>query len=260
MSSRSVEANGGSSNGGDLGKRRENLTEPKIEIRRVDLEKDVEAIADIFNHPKVREHLAGVAPAQSPRRIPDFRARIERHIILSPGATMTQEGLINFANDIIIATPNEVKAYFEKLSRVETYVAVIGGRVVGTASLETPSPTQAGKRVGTIFKVAVDPDAPKAVESSRLGKGIGRSLVQAIHNRVTELSLTSVQASVIKVDGYFSAVSLFEKNGYKFAGESPKDTLGWDNHGGDDQQGAFVERDTIKMQRVQSQQNSNGGD
>lgn len=247
---RSVEANdGGMPGGGDFGRTKEGLTVPIIEIRRADLERDSEAIADMFNQPTVIEHLAGVAPRQTPRIIARFRANVEKHITLSPGATMTAEGLKNFADDIIIATPNEVKAYFAKLSRVETYVAEIGGRVVGTASLEKPSPTQSGKRVGTIFKVAVDPDAPKAIESSRYGKGIARSLVRVINNRAQELSLTSVQASIIKgIKGYLSPISLFTNEGYNFAGESPRDTLGWDNTGGDDNKGAFVERDTIKMQ------------
>lgn len=240
----------GNGNGGDLGKQEIRQQIP-VEVRLVDWERDARQIADILNDPRVIEHEAGVAPRQTPRRIPDFRANIERHIILSPGATMTPEGLKNFANDIIIATPGEVRAYFEKLSRVETYVAVIAGKVVGTASLEKPSPTQSGKRVGTIFKVAVDPDAPKAIESSRYGKGIARSLVQRINDRAKELSLTSVQASIIKgVEGYFAPQRLFANEGYRIAGEYPKDTLGWDNNGGDDHKGAFVERDTIKMQWI----------
>ncbi len=215
-----------------------------VEVRLVDWTRDAKPIADILNDSRVIEHEAGVAPRQTKKDIPKFRVNINDHITLTPGATMTPEGLKAFADDIIIATPDEVRAYFAKLSRVETYVAEVGGRVVGTASFEKPSPIQAGKRVGTIFKLAVDPDAPKVIESSRYGKGIGRHLVRMIDNRAKELSLTSVGASLIKgVEGYLSPMSLFVSEGYTVVGESPKDTLGWDN-----KEEKYVERDTIKLQ------------
>lgn len=215
-----------------------------IEVRPAELERDAEAIADIFNNPRVIEHMAGVAPRQSPRNIKLFRAHIQDHIHLSPGATMTQEGLEKFAKNIIIATPVEIRAFFAKFSDVETYVAMIGEKVVGTASFEGSSPTQSGKRVGTIFKVAVDPDAPKAIESSQYGKGIARSLIRVINNRARELSLTGIVASIIKgVEGYQSPMTLFLNEGYVMGPESPGDTLGWDY-----KIEKFVERGTLKLQ------------
>ncbi|MBF8250038.1 MAG: N-acetyltransferase protein [Candidatus Levybacteria bacterium] len=221
------------------------LNQNSVEIRLADWEKDAKPIADIFNHPSVIEHEAGVAWAGTRRNISRFKAHPEKYIHLSPGSTMTEEALIAFAEDIIIATPDEVRAYFEKLDRVETFVAALEGKVVGTVSLEKPGPTQVGKRTGTIFKLAVNPDAPKVVETAKYGKGIGRSLVRAVGNRAKELSLTSVGASIIKdVEGYVMSMSLFLSEGYTPDGVSKgKDTLGWNY-----KEGMFVERNTMKFQ------------
>ncbi len=243
----STERKNGNGNGGDLGKPIETMQQVPIEVRFADLEKDAEAIANIWNQPKVIEHLAGVAPALTKRDITKFRANITQYIPLMPN--ITPEGLKDLARGIIMATPTEIKAHYAELRNVELYVAVLEGKVVGTATLVKPD---AGKRWGTISKVAVSSEAPKVIESSKHGKGIARSLIRFIDNRMfNELGYTGAEVTVIQgVEGELGPKYLFMREGYSGANELVGVSLGWDNH-----EERFVPRNSYRMQRVQSLQN-----
>lgn len=215
-----------------------------IEVRLADLEKDAEAIASIFNNPDVIVHLAGVAPAVSDRKIDRFRANIAKYI---PSLKeLPEEQLKKIADQIIIATPAEIKAFYAKFPNIEAYVAVANGKVVGTVSLETP--VHPGDRMGIISKLAISPDAPSVGNSTR-GKGIGKKLIQFLNNRMfdpKQLGLDGATATIMqRVEGELAPKHLFEDEGYESTGGAGRH-LGWDT-----EQKIFVPRSFSTMQRLE---------
>lgn len=206
---------------------------PSVEIRLVNWEKDAGAIAEIWNNPDIIKHLAGVAPAVSYRNISKFRANIAKYI---PSlSSLPEEELRKIAEQIIIATPAEIEAFYAKYSNIEVYVAVakekIKGkdaeRIVGTVSLEKP--IKPGDRMGAISKLAVSPDAPSIGGSTR-GKGIGRRLIGRLNNRMfdpRQLGLWGATATIMqRVDGELAPAHLFQDAGYDSTG-AVKFHLGW---------------------------------
>lgn len=70
------------------------------------------------------------------------------------------------------------------------YVADIGGTIVGCAALESDGSTGLLRSVGVL--------------STAQGAGIGRRLVEAVHERVMDLGLESVYLLTTTADEYFS--------------------------------------------------------
>lgn len=216
-----------------------------VDIRRIDVKEDsvaIVAIANIFNEPNVIEHLSGIAPAKTERNIRKFRENIFKYIPNQMLDTISEEGLVRIANNLIRATPVEIQDYFARFgNNAEVYVADVGGKIAGTATLEIPSGS--GKMLGTISKVAVSEKAPK-VSDSLSGKGIARRLIQTLEDRIVMLGLSGSEVSVIKsVNGRLAPLNLFLNQGYVFKSETQNGDLAWDNR-----EGKYVFRDIVKLQ------------
>lgn len=213
---------------------REKLVGVNVEIRLADLEKDAAKIASIFGEPDNIEHLAGVAPALTKRNIVEFRSNIAKYMPEMPG--VDEEGLKDIAKGVIIATKDEIRGRLQS-PNIELYVAEIGGRVVGTVTLEKPS--GAGIRWGGISKIAVTQEAK--------GLGVGRKLFQAVNSRMfDQLGYSGAAAGIIRgVDGDSIPLRMFENNGWHAAGTLPYICLGWSR-----KEEKFVYRNSIRVQRV----------
>ena len=232
-------------NGKDNNGLKEKLGQNLIEVRPADLEKDAEAIADIFNEPNVIEHLSGIAPADTEKDINKFKRNIGKYIPEEWRKKLTDEALKRTGENMFMATPKEVKAYYAKLgTNAEVYVAEIGGKVVGTATLEKPG--HAASMTGFISKVAVSASAPKILETTVSGKGIARQLIQRIDNRLIALGCNKVEATIIRhLDNReLGPLDLFKRQGYGIVGIAVEGTMAWDNN-----TGKFEFRDQFKMEK-----------
>lgn len=224
---------------------KEKLGQNLIEVRPANLEKDAEAIAGIFNEPNVREHLSGIAPAKTENNINKFKKNIGKYIPEEWRKKITYEALKRMGENMFMATPEEVKAYYTSLgTNAEVYVAVIEGKVVGTATLEKPS--HPAGMTGFISKVAVSANAPKVLESTVSGKGIARQLIQKIDNRLIELGYNSVEATIIRhLDNReLGPLDLFKGQGYGIVGIAVEGTMAWNNNAG-----KFEFRDQFRMEK-----------
>lgn len=219
---------------------------PTVEIRSVNWERDAEAIANIFNEPGVIEHLSGIAPAETEKNIDKFKRNIGKYIPIEYRKKITDEALKRMSGNMLRATPEEVKAYFERLgANAETYVAVVGGKVVGTATLEKPS--HSASMTGFISKVAVSADAPKVLKSTVSGKGIARQLIQRIDERLIELGCNKAEATIIRHSDNreLGPLDLFKKQGYAIVGIAVEGTMAWNNR-----TRKFEFRDQFKMEKT----------
>lgn len=224
---------------------------PIVEIRSVDWEKDAEAIAQLWNNPIIIQHLAGVAPAATDRNIAKFRKDPSKYI---PSLKeLPEEELKSIAEQIIIATPDEIKSFYAKHPNNEVYVAVGKEkidcknveRVIGTVSLKKP--VEPGDRMGTVSKLAVSPDAPNAGNSAH-GKGIGKKLIAFLNERMfdpKQLGLRGANATIMqRVEGELAPTHLFEDAGYDPTG-AVKYHLGWNPD-----KKIFEERRVAEVQRI----------
>lgn len=207
---------------------------PAIEIRLADLEKDAEAIAAIFNQPEVIEHLAGIAPARTPRNIKKFRDNITDYMPTIPN--ISKEQIRELAKTVVIATKDEIKEFYSKASSSELYVAVVAGKVVGTVTLEKPS--GAGMLWGMVSKLAVS-------KENRNG-GVATKLLQFVDDRMFKtLGLKGAAAGIIRgIAGDGIPLHIFEKEGYGGSGTLRNICLGWNNN-----EEGFVFRDSLRVQR-----------
>lgn len=228
---RSRVVTGGTGNGGIVSK--EDL-KPAVEIRLADLEKDAEAIAAIFNQPEVIEHLAGIAPARTPRNIKKFRENIASYMPDMPG--INEEQIRELGKKVVIATKDEIKEFYSKASSSELYVAVVKGKVVGTITLEKPS--GAGMLWGMVSKLAVS--------NENRNKGVATKLLQFIDDRMFKtLGCKGAAAGIIRgIEGDGIPLHIFEKEGYGGVGTLKDICLGWSN-----KEGKFLYRNSLRVQR-----------
>lgn len=227
------------------GRCKEDIKQNFVEVKPADLEKDAKAIANIFNEPNVIEHLSGIAPADTEKNINKFKKNIGMYIPEEWRKKLTEEALKRTGENMFMATPEEVKAYYTRLgTNAEVYVAIIGGKVVGTATLEKPG--HAASMTGFISKVAVSASAPKVLETTVSGKGIARQLIQKIDDRLIALGCNKVEATIIRhLDNReLGPLDLFKRQGYGIVGIAVEGTMAWNIA-----TGKFEFRDQFKMEK-----------
>lgn len=230
--------------GGDPGKvDAKDLLVPQLAVRRIDLERDTEAIAaiaTIYSQTSVVEHLCGFAPGN----IGINDGNIIEYLPGDIFGGISREEVERIAGDLVIATPDGVLKYFKKMgNNAEVYVAESDGRVVGTAVL--------GKRITdrllccSLGKIAVSDDAPKISDSSSRGKGIAEKLLGAMDERIGNLGYNNIAFDVIKdIVGTETALNFYRKHGYSIVNETPNADIAWDIS-----TGRFTYRDVYNLQK-----------
>lgn len=239
MSTESRTGNGGAlrnpENGGELGRVTENLSRSNVEFRFADLENEkvVAAIAVIFGQKSTIEHLSGIAPTQTPKKIDRFRRRLPE---LMPNINIDP-------SEVFTATTREIGAYFRAKDQSKTRVIIAQStgpnpEILGTITVEKP--------VGADTYVLV---SKLAVSEKAREKGVGDGLIKSAN----ALALCKVEeggwgysgatATIIQVRGGEKAQLAFKKNGYDLQGTRPNGTTSWDNNIGE-----FVPRDRVLIQ------------
>lgn len=211
---------------------------PAVEIRRANLEKDAEAIAELFD--QAAEHLAYVATKNTGGRdIDRLRANIKniKKYIPEMPKDVTEEALLEIGRSIIVARPEEIKDMYSNTDRLELYVAEVGGRVVGTITVEKPG--KGGTRRGSVSKMVVSKDVR--------GRGIATKLLDFADNRMfKELAYTGASAGIIQgVEGDTIPAKVFRKHGYRSTGELDNICFGWDKSAK-----KFVYRNSYRFEKV----------
>lgn len=221
----------GNGNGANS-KPKEILQQSPIEVRFADFEndRDIAAVAGIFGQATVIEHLSGVAPATTPRKIAEFRKRLPE---LMPGINVNP-------NEIIIATKKEIGDYFRSKDRSKAQLLIAESvgpnpEVLGTVMVEKPG--------GAITYASV---AKLAVSEKARRHGIGSGLVKA----ATALALCKVEdggwgysgasAGIIQVSGSEKPQNLFQRNNYIVQATRQNGCISWDN-----ETGLFIARDVL---------------
>lgn len=191
-----------------------------VEIRFGDIEKDAEALANLFSHPDVIGHLSGIAPPQANRG--EIRRSLRRYH--------------NFG--ILVATTEDIKDYYRRTEDKLIVVQKPNGKVIGSVTVE-------GSGLGvfsvTLGRLVVDPNEQ--------GQHIGKDLtIQACayilaSQRDGGLDKGSVRASVIQgVKGSEKPVNMFIQEGFKLIGQTSNSCASWDS-----ENGKFESRNTAWM-------------
>lgn len=200
---------------------KEALGQSLYEVRFADLERDISAVASLFNQPSVMEHLAGIAPAVTPRDIDVKKFRIK-----------------NPQFGILIATEQEIKQYYVESTRSKLLVATdADSKVVGTVTVETPG---MGLTFGGVSRIAVSDEVR--------GQGVGRKLLKAANAFIFSkpkdggLGCLASQAGIIKVRGQEIPLGLFGSEGYRQGSELKDNCKSWSN-----EENKFVNRSVIPV-------------
>jgi len=165
----------------ELSSSRERLRNGKIEVRFVDLERDGEKLAELFNQPTTTKHLSGIAPEETP---PDIDVK-------KYGKKFPEYG-------VLVANKADLKEYYEERPNLKLLVAEDNNKgVVGTVTVESPGGL--GLTYAGVSRLAVD-------ENERR-RGIGKKLLRA----ASGLIFTSRDAGGLGCFGAQAGVILTEK-------------------------------------------------
>jgi len=195
-------------NGKNSGELKESLIQNSIEVRFADLEKDIGQVADLFSQESTIEHLAGIAPKETPSDV-----NVKKFGIKNP----------NFG--IVIATEEEMRKFYADRPSLKLMVATDkNSKVVGTVTVVPPS-------TGLTFA-----DIARMVVSDRARtEGIGRKLLKSANAYIFGkpkdggLGCTASQAGVIKIAGYEKALNLFSSEGYRQIADAKDNCVSWSN-------------------------------
>lgn len=205
---------------------KENLKRSLYEVRFADLARDAGAVAGLYSQPSAIEHLAGVAPTETP-----------------PGVDVRKYGIKNPNFGIFIATGDEIKRIYDDKKQDQPFKLFVAtdtrSKVVGTVAVVLPA---TGLNFAQVIRIVV-------ADSAR-GQGVGRKLLQSadayIFGKPKDggLGALAAEAGIIKVTGQQIPMGLFGAEGYKFQREVSRNCKSWDM-----QTGLFVDRDVIIVRR-----------
>jgi len=184
---------------GNPGPEREDLAGLGITIEIADLERDSQAVAEIYSQDSVISHLAGVAPGM---------LNEERYLELREKY-----------GPLIAATSEGVKGYYEKHTDETLYVAKTkDGKVVGVV---TSQPEGVGVTIVNVGRLAVD-------EGHRR-QGIAKKLVDKVRDEAFKNpQITQIGAAILQ-EAHESNVAFlfFSSLGFKLTGQVSETCISW---------------------------------
>lgn len=193
---------------------REDLIGLEITIEVADLERDSQAVAEIYSQESVICHLAGVAPGMlDEERYQELRDKY---------------------GPLIAATSEGVEGYYEKHTDETLYVArTKDGKVVGVV---TSQPEGVGVTIVNVGRLAVD-------ENYRI-RGIARKLVEKVRDEAfANPQITQIGGAILQeVDQSGVAFLFFSSLGFKLTGQVSQTCISWDPKTND-----FLNRGSLRI-------------
>lgn len=173
-----------------------------ITIEIADLERDSQAVAEIYSQDSITSHLAGVAPGM---------LNEERY-----------QELRETYGPLIAATSEGVKGYYTKHTDETLYVAKTkGGKVVGVV---TSQPEGVGVTIVNVGRLAV--------HENYIKRGIATKLVEKVRDeasKITSPRTTQIGAAILReVDNSDVTFLFFSSLGFKLTGQVDKTCISWD--------------------------------